>query len=230
MSRRYALYFAPKPGSELEAFGRRWLGRDHITGEPVEQLRLEGFDPAMQDDITKSARHYGFHATLKAPFELAEGRRAEELYAHAHDFVAARKAFKAPSLQITKISKWIAFTLRDPSAFMSQLAADCVRDFEEFRAPLSVADIERRRKSNLSMRQDQQLLAFGYPHIFDDFHFHMTLAGPLEPAPQADIHHRLQAIAPKLNDAPFIIDAISIYEQPSRGQPFIQKVRLPFAA
>lgn len=111
---------------------------------------------------------------------------------------------------------------------MSRLAADCVRDFEDFRAPLSKTDIERRRKSGLSARQDGQLLAFGYPHIFEDFYFHMTLAGPLEKAQQERVLGMLKATAPTLGHVPFIVDAIAIYEQSTRDQPFIQTVRLPF--
>ena len=202
MTRRYAIYYAPPPGSDLEAFGRRWLGRDHITGEPVDQPKVDGLDPTEQAEITRSARHYGFHATLKAPFELAAGRDAEKLYAKAQNFASAREKFEAPALQITKISKWVAFTLSGPSQSMDRLSVDCVRDFEEFRAPLSSAEIERRRKSGLTPRQDQQLLTFGYPHIFDDFHFHMTLAGPLEKAWQDRVHGLLSARAQRLKNIP----------------------------
>lgn len=228
MSRRYAIYYAPPPGSELEAFGRRWLGRDHITGEPVEQPVLDDLDPIEQAEITRSARHYGFHATLKAPFELAEGEEVLALYARARDFAAAHEKFEAPPLQIAKISKWVAFTLAGSSIAMDRLAADCVRDFDAFRAPSPEADIERRRNSGLTARQDRHLLAFGYPYIFKDFHFHMTLAGPLEQAQQDRVHAILQAIAPPLDGIPFIVDALSIYEQSSRDQPFVQTARLPF--
>ncbi len=228
MSRRYAIYYAPSPDSDLEAFGRRWLGRDHVTGEAVEQLKLEGLDATEQAEITHSARHYGFHATLKAPFELAADREADELYAAARRFAAAREQFEAPPLRIAKISKWIAFILSAASLPMNKLAADCVRDFEDFRAPLSNADIQRRRKSGLSTRQDEQLLAFGYPHIFEDFQFHMTLAGPLEPARQEDVYQQLLAVSPPFEQRSFVVDAISIYEQADRDQPFIQTARLPF--
>ncbi len=230
MSRRFAIYFAPPPGSELEAFGRSWLGRDHITGEPVDRPRLEGLDHAEQTLITRSARHYGFHATLKAPFELAPGRCADELYASVREFAVVRQPFEVPSLELAKISRWIAYTLSVPCKAMNQLAADCVRDFEKFRALLSEADIERRRKSGLSARQDQQLLAFGYPHIFEDFHFHMTLAGPLSTAQQNRIHDLLLTVAPPLGKAALVVDALSIYEQADRDQPFIQTVRLPLGA
>jgi putative phosphonate metabolism protein len=228
MSRRYAIYYAPPPGSDLGAFGRRWLGRDHVTGEPVEPLKLDDIDAAQHMEITRSARHYGFHATLKAPFELAVGKETEELYARARLFASAREKFETPPLEIAKISRWVAFVLSSSSEAMNELAADCVRDFEDFRAPLSDVDIDRRRRSGLSPRQDEQLLAFGYPYIFDDFQFHMTLAGPMESVQQEKVHHILQAVSPPFEQHPFIVDAIAIYEQPSRDLPFIQTARLPF--
>lgn len=229
MNSRYAIYFAPPEGSALEAFGQMWLGRDHITGEPVPQPRLDDFDPDEQAEMTRSARHYGFHATLRAPFELASDRKADELYAFARDFAARREPFHTSPLQVTAISKWIAFTLSEPSQSMDQLAADCVRDFEPFRAPLSQSDIERRRKSGLSDRQDQQLLAFGYPYIFEDFHFHMTLAGPTEATRQRRICDHVERIAPPIiTDSSLLVDGISIYEQERRDLPFIQTARFAF--
>ena len=231
MSRRFAIYFAPPPRSALEGFGRSWLGRDHTTGEILVSLKLDGLDPTLQAAVTQSARHYGFHATLKAPFELAPDRGIDDLYACAERFVAKRQPFEAPPLRIAAISKWVAFTLSGPSGAMDQLAADCVRDFEAFRAPMSEAEVERRRKSGLTDRQDRNLLAFGYPHIFEDFHFHMTLAGPLEPVQQRKILDQLLAIAPPLiTEEPLVVDAISIYQQESRDQPFILTARLPFGA
>ncbi|MGI9437688.1 MAG: DUF1045 domain-containing protein [Geminicoccaceae bacterium] len=229
MSRRYAIYFAPPPGSDLEAFGRRWLGRDHVTGDAVDQLRIDGIDPEIQARITRSARHYGFHATLKAPFELKAGKSAQDLHGKAREFVALRSAFAIPPLTITRISKWIAFTLAEPSEAMNILAADCVRDLDDFRAEPAAADLERRRKSGLTPRQDRHLTTYGYPHIFEDFHFHMTLAGPLDPAEQEELHRLLLPLAPAIGeDEVMTVDAIAIYEQPSRDQPFIQTARLPF--
>ena len=230
MTRRYAIYFAPPPGSELEAFGRRWLGRDHVTGDLVESEAIDGLSGDHQQRITKSARHYGFHATLKAPFALREGYTGDELHKAAEQFALRRKIFEAPPLKLSSLSRWIALTLSTPSPEMDALAEDCVRDFEPFRAPLSDHDIERRRKNGLTPRQDGQLLAFGYPHIFEDFHFHMTLAGPLELPEKDKILDLLRDRAAPLENHPLLVDAIAIYEQPDRDQPFTQTARFPFQA
>lgn len=228
MTRRFALYFAPPEGSELETFGRNWLGRDHVTGRSIEQEVIDGLCKDDQQRITSSARHYGFHATLKAPFALKQGCTADALYEAADNFAHVRKPFETPPLQLSGLSRWIAFTLPGPSAEMDALAADCVRDFEPFRAPLTDHDLERRRRSDLTPRQDEQLLAFGYPHIFDDFHFHMTLAGPLDPTERDAILDQLRKLAPAIETLPLEVDAIAIYEQPDRDQPFTQTARFQF--
>ena len=228
MTARYAIYFASPPGSELEAFGRRVIGRDHITGTEVELFDIAGLSKDELQRITRSARHYGFHATLKAPFVLRDGRREDELHQALETFAAERMAFETPPLRISTLSRWIAFTLSDRSAEMDQLAADCVRNFEDFRAPLTGADIERRRQSKLTPKQDERLLAFGYPHIFDDFHFHMTLAGPLEDAEQEAVAGMLRQEAGNLDGQPLHVDAVALYQQPDRDSPFIQTARFPF--
>jgi putative phosphonate metabolism protein len=228
MTRRYALYFAPPEGSGLEAFGRSFLGRDHLTGETVDQLAIDGLDSERLKTITTSARHYGFHATLKAPFELKEGCDVDDLRRAAQVFAQGRNAFEAPPLKVSTLSRWIAFTLSEDSPAMNRLAADCVRDFEQFRAPLSEGDIARRRKSGLTPRQDEQMLAYGYPYIFDDFHFHMTLAGPLDVDVRDSLVTTLQPLTSAIEAVPLKVDAIALYEQPDRDSPFVQTGRFPF--
>ncbi|MGI9498505.1 MAG: DUF1045 domain-containing protein, partial [Geminicoccaceae bacterium] len=227
---RYAIYFAPPPGSALEAFGRLWLGRDHITGMPVEPPEIQGLAPADLRRITRSAQHYGFHATLKAPFALKDGRTADELHQAADGFARARKACDAPPLRLSRLSRWIALMLSQPCSEVDRLAADCVRDFELFRAPATEDDISRRRQNGLTPRQDEQLLTYGYPHIFDDFQFHMTLAGPLEAEDRQEIFEILRHRTSLLETAPLAVDAIAIYEQPNRDRPFTQTARFPFSA
>lgn len=228
MTGRYAIYFAPPPGSDLEAFGRRFVGRDHLTGERIEQPEIEGLDGAYLTDITRSARHYGFHATLKAPFALRDGRTERELVDALETFAAEQKPFDAPPLQISALSRWLAFTLSAGSPDMARLAADCVRHFEPFRAPLRDEDIARRRQSGLTPRQDEQLLAFGYPYIFDDFHFHMTLAGPLGQREKTKVLETIKREAVGLTNGSLRVDAIALYQQPDRESPFIQTARFPF--
>lgn len=228
MSRRFAIYYAPPPGSALERFGCAWLGRDHATGAPLEQPRIDGLTPERLAEVTRFPRHYGFHATLKAPFSLAPGRRVEELEAAVGTFAAGRGPFACAPLQVTTLSGFIAFTPTSPCPALDDLAHACVRAFEPFRAPLSDEEVARRHESRLTPRQKAYLRAWGYPYVFEEFCFHMTLTGRLEEPERSRILAVLEARSAVITRAPLNVDAIALYEQADREQPFLMRVRHPF--
>lgn len=228
MSRRFAIYFAAPEGSALEAFGRSWIGRDHVTGAPVEPPRVEGLSAARQREVAAFPRHYGFHATLKAPFELAPGRRRDELVTALAGFAGLRRPFAAPPVEVRALSSFIAFKLSARSVEMEALAADCVATFEPFRAPLRTVEIERRRAAGLSARQDRYLLAWGYPYVFEEFDFHMTLTGRLQDPERRQALDALRTLAAPLTGVPLLVDGVSLYEQPERDRPFRLTARFPF--
>ncbi|MCP6151516.1 DUF1045 domain-containing protein, partial [Klebsiella pneumoniae] len=63
---------------------------------------------------------------------------------------------------------------------LEDLAGCAVVDLDPLRAPLTAAEMARRRPEDLSERQRDHLLAYGYPYVLADFRFHMTLTGPLD--------------------------------------------------
>lgn len=71
---RYALYFAAAPDSPWWQAGCSWLGRDAAAMQTLQQPAIPAVAPELQQALTRNARRYGFHATLKAPFHLAPGR------------------------------------------------------------------------------------------------------------------------------------------------------------
>src|SRR5688572_25814467 len=105
---RYAVYFAPPPGSPLFEFGRAWLGRDWVTGEAVAQPSVPGIAEA-----TAFPRLYGFHATLKPPFALAGAE--SELIAALEALAASIGAFDAPALELASVDGFLALVLSAPS-------------------------------------------------------------------------------------------------------------------
>lgn len=227
MTARYAIYYAPAAGSGLWRRAAAWLGRDAVTLETLEPPRLPDLADVDVAAITADPRHYGFHATLKAPFELAEGRSEAELLAAAETFAALRSAFDA-GIAPNVLGRFLAFRLTDGEAQMQDLHAACVRDFEPFRAPLSEADIARRRKARLTGEQDARMLAWGYPYIFDEFRFHMTLTGAI-----ADDALRARVLAALreyfgADAGPHRFDAVAVFRQPDRQSMFQVMERLPF--
>jgi putative phosphonate metabolism protein len=228
MGARSAIYFAPAAGSALEAFGCGWLGRA-LDGAPLAQPAVPGLDRARLWEITRSPRYYGFHGTLKAPFALADGRSAETLGEAIEAFVRRRAPFDVRA-KIGSLDGFIAFVPAAASPALDALAADCVVAFDGFRAPLDDAEIARRRAAGLTRRQERYLLRYGYPYVLDDFGFHMTLTERLQP-PERDLVLAIlsERAAPICAD-PLTIDAIAIFEQPSREAPFSLRQRFPFGS
>ncbi len=78
----------------------------------------------------------------------------------------------------------------------------------------------RRRLAGLTPRQDELLLAWGYPYVFDEFRFHMTLTTRVFGA-EAD---RLEAAArhrfASLLDEPVAIDTLALFVEREPGGPF----------
>ena len=220
MSGRYAVYFAPEPGSALVRFGASWLGYDVATGEHVAQPVTTGIDPERLRAITAEPRRYGFHATLKPPFHLAEGADAETLGNTVAALAGRIAAFEAPPLCLSRISGFLALTLSAPCAVMQQLADRCVEALDAFRAAPTAAELARRRRANLTPRQDSMLARWGYPYVMDEFRFHMTLTARLD----ADEGHVVSAaLAPLVGPlcvAPLAVDAISLFHQPQDDATF----------
>lgn len=229
MTARYAIYYAPPEGSALWRKASAWLGRDAFTGKDVARPVIPGLDGLDVGDLTADPRHYGFHATLRAPFELAEGKTESELLAAAADFAAGLTPFEA-AIAPAALGRFLAFRLQDGVAEMTALHAACVRGFEAFRAPLSDADLTRRRKANLTPEQDDRLVSWGYPYIFEDFRFHMTLTGAIR-----DEQVREQVLT-ALQDhfaaesGPHRFDGVAVFRQTDRQAPFDVLQRFPFRA
>src|SRR4051812_32481066 len=192
-SPRYAIYFAAGVDHALSRFGAELLGYDAYTGNelpfPADASRLA---PDWRD-ITADPRKYGFHATLKAPMALAPGKTEAELLAACVAF--AGKARPVPVIRpvVDAISGFIAIIPAEPVDALQELAADCVRAFDDFRICLTAEDRARRRPEKLSERQRDYLDRWGYPYVMEEFRFHMTLTGRLDAERRGPILEMLRA-------------------------------------
>ena len=228
MTARYAVYYAPRRGSPLWDKASAWLGRDAYDGRSLQRPDLPGLEGLDLDALTSDPRGYGFHATLKAPFELAEGSDEAELIAFASDFAARRRAFEA-EIEAGAIGSFQAFRLRDPCQDMDDLHSACVREFDAFRAPISDSDLARRRRAGLSPTEDERLVRWGYPYIFEDFRFHMTLTGSLrDPSLSERMHAALSAWF-RDEAGRHRFDGVAIFKQADRASPFVIIARADFA-
>lgn len=226
---RFAVYFAPPAASALWRFGCSMLGLDAETGAPIEPPALRRFDAETWRDITAEPRRYGFHGTLKAPFRLAPGRTEAELHAACARFAGERARFACAGMAVTAIGRFLALKTVQPCAPLDRLAAGCVSAFDDFRAPLSETELERRLRAPLSERQRDYLARWGYPYVLEDFRFHMTLTGALDEDTRTLAEAELREhFALSGADGSLIVSEIALYRQDDG--PFRLVARYPFGA
>jgi len=211
----------------MSRFTSAWLGRDPANGATVLQPTLDGLSPDRLAQITASPRHYGFHATLKPPFRLANGADETDLVSALACFVQETKSFLAPPLQLDVLGGFLALTPSAMCSALDQLAAECVEAFDGFRAPPADHELTRRRTNRLTPRQDDLLTKWGYPYVFEEFRFHMTLTGKLDDDERTKIHDILGPLVAPHCQGPLSIDAITLLRQDEANAPFKTTSRLP---
>jgi putative phosphonate metabolism protein len=207
---RVALYFAPPAGHPLSQAAAEWLGRDAWSSLALSRGPVPGFDPAEIEHLIAEPRRYGFHATLKAPFRLRDGDNLGDLRAVVVAFGRVAAAVTIPALRLERIGSFFALTPADVVPDLQDLAAAVVRDFEAFRAPLTPAEIARRRPERLTERQRAYLDAWGYPYVFDEFRFHMTLTGPVPEERRAATAAVLEARFAAFIGRPLAVDTLCL--------------------
>ncbi|AWM09946.1 DUF1045 domain-containing protein [Bradyrhizobium symbiodeficiens] len=210
---RYAIYFAAGSDAALSRFGAELLGYDAYTGNelpfPPDALHVA---PDWRD-ISADPRKYGFHATLKAPMALVSGRTEAELIAACAVFAGKARPLPVIRPVVDAISGFIAVIPTEPVDALQRLAADCVRDFDSFRAALSAEDRARRRPEKLSERQRDYLDRWGYPYVMEEFRFHMTLTGRLDAERRGPILAMLRERFAALGIGTLAIDRIALFRQ-----------------
>jgi 2'-5' RNA ligase len=217
---RYAIYFTPDVTTPLHAFGCAVLGYDGTRGARVP------FHPALVatfpdwDEMSEAARKYGFHATLKAPFELADGFDEAALCQAVAELAAQLEPVDAQRFEITASDHFVSLRPfpRD-HAGLGALAQTCVETLDRFRAPLTAADRARRRPDALTARQRENLDRWGYPFVASDFAFHMTLTGALPPSHVTASARTLADLYGSF-DGGAVVDRVSVCRQDTRKACF----------
>ena len=223
---RYAIYFMPHEASPLWQFGSSVLGFDAAVFADVAYPEDPIFREPSTWTYTAGPRQYGFHATLKAPFHLRAGRSVDDLEEQLRVFAAGRQPF-GMRLKLATMGDFFALVAAPPPEELDRLADACVRDFDEFRAPLTAADRERRHPDRLTPRELETLDRWGYPFCFENFRFHMTLTGSMDLASQIRfgpvLSHLFGMIDPDIE-----VDAVALFRQDERNGRFRVQRRFPF--
>lgn len=184
--KRFAIYYAPRDGAFADA-AAAWLGWDARLGNEVAQPDVPNIAA-----LTTEPRKYGFHGTIKPPFRLAGRVGLPDLCNAAKQLAANLRVARMPGLRLADLHGFMALVPEGDTTALQTLAADVVRGLDHFRAPLTEAEIARRRPETLTPRQRELLSLYGYPHVMEEFQFHLTLSGKLNSA-DAPAQHRAAA-------------------------------------
>lgn len=203
---RYGIYFAPT--GMFAAAGARWLGWDLETGQSVGHP---------DQSVIKRPQKYGFHGTIKPPFRLAKDRTLPELKAAFERLCVDLPSASVAGLGTARIGRFVALTPLGTVTSLESMAGRVVSELDHFRAEPTDVEIAQRRKPNLTPVQEAHLLEWGYPYIFDQFRFHMTLSGILKGTQLDAVLEQAKSIFIPVIPTPLVIDALSLVGERADG-------------
>ena len=216
---RYAIYFSPRESSPLWQAGCHWLGRDAISGAELRQPAVPGMDRASVHELTASPRRYGFHATLKPPFQLVTGISPDTFFDAVAEVANRSRPIRIPRIQVLKLGSFLALQTASTCKELQVLADDCVSKFDRFRAQES-AEEQARRSTGLDESQRAHLARWGYPYVMDQWRFHMTLTNALKEPQLSVLEEFLENwFAPVLAD-PIWVQDLCVYVEAQPGSDF----------
>ncbi|WP_106745490.1 DUF1045 domain-containing protein [Yoonia maritima] len=213
MFERYAIFYTPPSGAFAD-FCASWLGWDNRDGRKCVHPQIADLDV---DKLTQTPRKYGIHATLKAPFRLIEGASQNQLKTATSQMAETIPPFRLDGLSLKHHRGFLALRPRGNITTLNSVAQHIVETLDDFRAPASASELARRRQANLSERQEKNLMTWGYPYVGEDFHFHLTLSGRIDPGLGADVTDALAPHLLPLVPRPFPIEQIALMGEDSEG-------------
>lgn len=218
---RFAIYLTSRPDDAWWKAGSGWLGRCARQNTALQQPAVPLLPEASFAELTAEPRRYGWHATLKAPFQLAEDASAQDLLACVMKVAQQQKPFHVPDLQVSRMGNFLALRPIGKSDALQALADTCVTETHALARPLPVDELARRRRAGLTPQQEALLMAWGYPWVLSEFRFHFSLTGPLDHLSPHQLQALLEAAADHFHPlSPMLIDRLSVFIEPRAGQAF----------
>lgn len=212
--KRYAVYYAPRPGAFADA-AAAWLGRDPADGAIKDHPRVPGITDVAQ--ITVDARRYGFHGTLRAPFRPAPGVTEAEIDACLRGLAARLRPVVSSGLGLHDMNGFLALTPLDGGDALGAFGAAVVTATDPLRARLTAADIARRKPERLTPRQRALLERWGYPFVMEEFVFHLTLTGLLPVDRRGPVAEALLGYLDPVLPRPFVVEDLCLFAEDATG-------------
>jgi hypothetical protein len=213
--KRYAVYYAPREG-EFADRATAWLGGG---------TALPGL-PRPAGEITVDPRRYGFHGTIRAPFRLGDGVDAAQVAEVVAGLASRLAPVRCEGLVLENLHGFLALTPKGCEAALLEFGAMVVEGTDRLRAPLTEAEVARRRPESLSSRQRALLGVWGYPYVMEEFRFHLTLTDRLPEAEVAPVMAALDAHFAPVLPQPFVIEDLCLFGEDDAGFHLLHRYAL----
>lgn len=210
--RRFAVYYAPRPGPFADR-ASEWLGWDPVVGT----VRRQPEGVPVIERLTAAPAKYGFHGTLRAPFRPADGVTRAAISETVAAIASDLPPVDLGELRLAEIGGFLALVPAD-EAPLQEFAATVVLQTNDLRAPLTADEIAKRNPARLSTRQRELLDLYGYPYVFEEFRFHLTLTDRL---PLEETGGVTEAILTHFGDTvpvPFVIEDLCLFGEDAAGR------------
>ena len=213
--KRYAIYYAPSENSELDLFGKCLLGWDPYKGVETTKSDLSKLPSFKKfSGLVLTPKQYGFHGTIKAPFKLKNEYTYNDLENKVREISKQIHSFYFDQLIIKKLGNFIGL-IPTNNLKVNAVSNKFVEELDYLRDELSESEIKKRKPHKLTSNQKQMLFKWGYPYVFDEFKFHLTLTSKLNVVEIDDVLRSLQNILKQVNLNKISFNNICIFGQKS---------------
>jgi hypothetical protein len=123
---------------------------------------------------------------------------------------------------------WLVLAPPGPTpAGLQALCDHLVHAVHPLREPPDAEELARRRSAGLNPRQEELLARWGYPLVFDEFRFHLTLAGPVPEPERGAVESLAMTWFEDLATGELRVDDVAIVSQTAPDRPCAVVERVP---
>ncbi len=217
---RYAVSFAPSPGTLGWLAGSHWLGRCAAQLRPLQQLAIDGVEAEALQALTAAPRRRGWQAPLVAPFALAAGTDWLALHQAVQALAHGLTPCVLPPLHVERVGDQLALVLPSSSAIHSSL-----------QTVASTCEDALQHLMSSALPPAEQRQGDAPPNTPQPFRFHLPLTGSLAQVDAQTQALVLDAAQEFFSDLPVLkFNSLALFAEPAPGADFVLLDHLEMAA
>jgi hypothetical protein len=166
---RYAVYYVPDLETEFYNLGSSLLGYSIREGKKIDYPSLTGV--IQKDEFTQKATLYGFHSTIVAPFQTENS--TETIISSVLRATVGHHPFKLGKLKMTLLRGCPVLSTKELMDPFLELETSLLKSLKPTFIPPNAKNLAK--WGELSSVQNDLYWKWGYPFVFDQHRFHLTL-------------------------------------------------------